>query len=80
VNVSLANALLDDLGAKVCLASAVFPILTWIVYQAIALAKRLSGAQSPEYRAAHGLCVKCGYDLRGSPHRCPECGASRETR
>jgi hypothetical protein len=45
--------------------------LLWAVFCAIPTNRR----NAMRVWAAHGLCTKCGYDLRGNDSgRCPECG------
>jgi hypothetical protein len=50
----------------------------WLVPLAVvaAFAMRLLERPSEEraLRRARGQCERCAYDLRATPHRCPECG------
>jgi hypothetical protein len=53
------------------LASGALPAL-WCIHRA-----RIARASK---RQAGGLCPSCGYDLRATPDRCPECGSPAPTK
>jgi hypothetical protein len=49
----------------------------WLILIALAVLplRRMLGGVRRYRRGLRGLCVECGYDLRGVDKRCPECGA-----
>lgn len=54
-----------------------FAINTVVYAGVLALIWRLSGLIRQVARHRHGLCVECGYDLRGiASGVCPECGST----
>ena len=49
----------------------------WLIFAVLAAYPTTAFVRGPlrrHRRRKRGLCEKCGYDLRASPQRCPECG------
>jgi hypothetical protein len=52
--------------------------LPYWLFMALSLPAPLLAIRQVRRRAKRrkaGLCERCGYDLRASPERCPECGS-----
>jgi hypothetical protein len=51
-----------------------FIILALLIAPITSLRRRLRLRR----RQRQGLCLRCGYDLRATAHRCPECGSRKD--
>ena len=65
LGINVTNTFILPLGLPILLFG-LYPV--WLMFPSVRR-RRLQ-----ERWCKEGRCVKCGYDLRGTPDRCPECG------
>jgi hypothetical protein len=53
-----------------------FPHAALVAILALLPAFRATSAMGKRRRAHHAVCTVCGYDLRATPNKCPECGTA----
>ena len=79
---ALLRTLPDPAGARGPVALCLLVIGTALVFAFVLFVRRSRRIRRRLRRdlVARGvaICVRCGYDLRGSPGCCPECGGARE--
>jgi hypothetical protein len=61
-------------AARVGLHALVMPHWAWIIACLLLPCVRAVALLRSRSRAGSGRCLACGYDLRATPERCPECG------
>jgi 4-amino-4-deoxy-L-arabinose transferase-like glycosyltransferase len=51
----------------------------WLLAVLLALPVGIHLTKRRRHRSTNGFCQRCGYDLRATPDRCPECGTVPNT-